>query len=235
MEKYLKATPLLDLDHPRIKELIHQKDWNRLDEVEKVKQIYNFVRDEIKFGYNTCDTINASEVLTDGYGQCNTKATLLMALLRAVGIPNRLHGFTIDKKLQKGALDGIWYALSPDNILHSWVEVLVHDNWYILEGVILDKPYLAQLQKMNKSTSNVFCGFGVFTENFYHPPIDWNLSNTYIQDKGINQDFGLFDSPDDFYKTHQQQLSYLKGVLFRNWIRHSMNKNVNTIRSTKMS
>ena len=42
MEKYLKATPLLDFEHPRIKELIHQKDWNRLDEVEKVKQIYNF-------------------------------------------------------------------------------------------------------------------------------------------------------------------------------------------------
>ncbi|MEE9438693.1 MAG: transglutaminase domain-containing protein, partial [Saprospiraceae bacterium] len=91
---------------------------------------------EIRFGYNKSDNIPASKVLSDGYGQCNTKSTLLMALLRAVGIPNRIHGFTIDKALQKGAITGIWYKLAPKNILHSWVEVLINDKWYFLEGVI---------------------------------------------------------------------------------------------------
>jgi len=79
-----------------------------LDIVSKVKTIYNFVRDEIKFGNNVSDDISASQVLKDGYGQCNTKATLLMALLRATDVPNRIHGFTIDKTLQKGAITGIW-------------------------------------------------------------------------------------------------------------------------------
>ena len=82
-----------------------------LDEVDKVRNIYNFVRDEVKFGYDTGDTIHESQVLSDGYGQCNTKATLLMALLRAVGVATRIHGFTIDKALQKGAIKGIWYKL----------------------------------------------------------------------------------------------------------------------------
>ena len=68
---------------------------------------------EIAFGYNTDDMISASEVLKDGYGQCNTKGTLFMALLRAVGIRCRIHGFTIDKKLQKGAMTGIVYKLAP--------------------------------------------------------------------------------------------------------------------------
>ncbi len=40
------------------------------------------------------------------------ESTLLMALLRAVNIPNRLHGFTIDKALQKGAITGIWYEFT---------------------------------------------------------------------------------------------------------------------------
>jgi len=97
MEQYLKETLLLDYNHPSIKNLIQQKEWLKLSDIEKVKQIYNFVRDEIQFGYNSSDSIPASTVLNNGYGQCNTKATLLMALLRAVKIPTRLHGFTIDK------------------------------------------------------------------------------------------------------------------------------------------
>ena len=134
MERLLKETPILNYNHLLIKNLIEQRKWNELADVDKVKNIYNFVRDEIKFGYNTSDTIQASDILKDGYGQCNTKATLLMALLRATKIPTRLHGFTIDKELQKGAIDGIWYKLSPKNILHSWVEVYVNEHWYILEG-----------------------------------------------------------------------------------------------------
>ena len=107
----------------------------------------------------------ASQVLSDGYGQCNPKATLLMALLRAVGVVTRILGFTIDKALQKGAIKGIWYKLSPKNILHSWVEVHVNGQWYILEGVILDRLYLEKLQSINKHQTTTFCGFGVFTEN----------------------------------------------------------------------
>lgn len=231
MEELLKETPILDYSHFLIKNLIEQRKWNELSDIEKVKKIYNFVRDEIKFGYNTGDMIPASDVLKDGYGQCNTKATLLMALLRAVKIPTRLHGFTIDKALQKGAIDGIWYKFSPKNILHSWVEVYVNEHWYILEGVILDKEYLQELRNINKNVTQTFCGFGVFTDNFDNPPIDWNLSHTFIQDKGINQDFGIFDSPDDFYRSHQQELSYIKSLSFKYFIRHLMNRNVNTIRN----
>ncbi len=191
MENYLTATKILNYSHPSIQKLVEQKDWNNLDVTSKVQAIYNFVRDDIKFGYNISDDIPASQILKDGYGQCNTKATLLMTLLRAVGVPNRIHGFTIDKALQKGAIKGIWYKLSPQNILHSWVEVLIDKKWYFLEGVILDKPYLTKLQEENKNCKATFCGYGVYTDDFQNPPIEWNLNNTFIQDKGINQDFGI--------------------------------------------
>ena len=42
------------------------------------------MRNDILFGYNSSDLLTAEEVLKDGYGQCNTKATLLMALFRGV-------------------------------------------------------------------------------------------------------------------------------------------------------
>lgn len=129
MNNYLKETPILNYSDISIQSLIKRKNWLVTDTVERVKAIYNFVRDDIKFGYNLSDEIKASDVLKDCYGQCNTKATLLMALLRATGIPNRIHGFTIDKALQKGAINGIWYKLSPKNIVHSWVEINLNDKW----------------------------------------------------------------------------------------------------------
>ena len=81
----------------------------KADEYNRIRLVYGFVRDEILFGYNVDDSIPASRVLADGYGQCNTKGTLFMALLRGVDIPCRVHGFTIDKNLQKGAMTGIVY------------------------------------------------------------------------------------------------------------------------------
>lgn len=231
MDNYLKETKILNYSDPAIQQLVNTRGWQSLDTVSRVKAIYNYVRDEIQFGYNVADDITATEVLRDGYGQCNTKATLLMALLRATGIPNRIHGFTIDKALQEGAITGIWYRLSPKNIVHSWVEIYVNNEWYFLEGVILDKEYLTKLQEQNKECKTTFCGYGVYTENFQNPPVEWNLNNTFIQDKGINQNFGLFDSPDEFYAKHQQKLGVFKKFLFRNFVRHQMNKNVKKIRN----
>lgn len=231
MNNHLKETKILNYNHESIQKLVINRGWQKLDTIARVKAIYTYVRDEIKFGYNKSDDISASDILKDGYGQCNTKATLLMALLRATNIPNRIHGFTIDKALQKGAITGIWYILSPKKILHSWVEVNVEEKWYFLEGVILDKEYLNQLQKKNKSCRTTFCGYGVYTDNFENPPIDWSLNNTFIQDKGINQDFGLFDTPDELYAKHSQELGSFKKFFFQNYIRFKMNQNVEKIRS----
>lgn len=101
MMEYLKETQMLDYSHPNIQKLIYDKQWKQMIEFNRIQAIYNYVRDEILFGYNSDDYIPASKVLADGYGQCNTKGTLFMALLRACDIPCRIHGFTINKKLQK--------------------------------------------------------------------------------------------------------------------------------------
>ena len=95
----LPETPMLDYSHPSIQALIQSRGWKKLLPYECICAIYNFVRDEILFGCNTDDSIPASKVLSDGYGQCNTKGTLFMALLRTCGIPCRIHRFTIDKAL----------------------------------------------------------------------------------------------------------------------------------------
>lgn len=79
---------------------------------ERVAHIYDFVQNEIAFGYNEADNIPASEVYRDGYGQCNTKGTLIMALLRKCQVPCRFHGGR--PRLQKSAhrVEGHGYIYS---------------------------------------------------------------------------------------------------------------------------
>ncbi len=232
MNRYLKMTPMLDFDSAPIQRLIKRRGWKSLGEFERIKAIYNFVRDEVLFGYNVDDSVCASRVLSDGYGQCNTKGTLFMALLRACGIPCRIHGFNIDKKLQKGAMTGFVYKNAPKEIFHSWVEVLFEGRWFELEAFILDKKYLSSLQRLNKDCSGAFCGYGVAVNDFRHPVIDFDRNDTYIQSEGIVRDFGVYDSPDDLLKEHGQTLTPFKAFLFRNLGRHLMNRNVRKIRNS---
>lgn len=230
MNNYLEKTKMLDYDSKAIQDLILVRGWASMETFNKIQEIYNFVRDEIKFGYNTDDDIPASMVLADGYGQCNTKGTLFMAILRAVGVPCRIHGFTINKELQFGAMTGIIYRLAPKSIVHSWVEILYEGKWYNMEGFILDVKYLSRLQQKFNNCQGSFCGYGAAVKDFKNPQIDWNVNDTYIQKEGINNDFGVFDNPDRFFLEHSQQLSPIKRLIFRHIGRHLMNHNVGKIR-----
>ncbi len=115
--KYLEKTKIVNFEHSTIQSLISERNWQELDDFNKIGAAYQFVKDEILFGYNESDDISASSVLADGYGQCNTKGNLLMALLRGLGIQCRFHGFTIEQRLQKGAIPTYVFWLAPKYII----------------------------------------------------------------------------------------------------------------------
>ncbi|MPY21327.1 transglutaminase-like domain-containing protein [Shewanella sp. YLB-07] len=230
-KQHLQTTAMLDFKHPSIQSLVDKRDWAQLSQYDAIGAIYTYVRDEIQFGYNADDRLSASQVLKDGYGQCNTKGTLLMALFRAVGIPSRFHGFTIFNELQRGAIPNYLFSIAPKRIIHSWVEVELDNRWINLEGYIIDSDYLAQVQQSFGKQCQQFSGFGIATKSLSNPDIDWRGEDTYIQSEGIADDFGLYIQPDDFYKSYGSNLSGIKKFLFRYLLRHLMNANVNRIRA----
>jgi hypothetical protein len=226
----LRETKLLDYRHESIQALVAQRSWRSLDRKSAILAIYNFVRDEIRFGYNLQDELPASRILSDGIGQCNSKGILFMALLRACGIECRFHGFCIDKQLQKGAITGIWYRLAPPEIVHSWVELEHEGRWVNLEGFILDMAYLHNIQAQNPESKESFCGYGVATTCLAKPEVEWEGGDTYIQKEGIVRDFGVYNDPDGFFQEHKQALGPLKKMVFQHITRHVMNRNVARIR-----
>ena len=229
MTTWLEATTIADHDHPDIQALLKERGWSKLIPYERIGAAYSFVKDELPFGYNSRDDLPASEVLRDAYGQCNTKGNLLVALFRALEIPARFHGFTIDKALQKGAIPAWLFPLAPSKILHSWVEIWWEDAWLPLEGFILDVAYLGALQTRFPGATS-FCGYGAATPDLNAPGVEWCGKPTYIQREGIADDFGVFDHPDELYEQRGTNLSGIKRLLYVYFFRHAMNATVANIR-----
>ncbi|MZP29575.1 ABC transporter ATP-binding protein [Heliobacterium undosum] len=99
VEAYLAVSDVIDWENPAVRETAERlsagKDLRGLaskedDEVEIIRAIYHFVRDEIAHSADIGGqvvTCKASEVLEHREGICYAKAHLLAALLRCVGIP----------------------------------------------------------------------------------------------------------------------------------------------------
>ncbi len=229
-DRYLRATALLDFEDPELRGIVEQQRWMELAESARIGAVYDFVRNGIAFGYNASDDLAATAIMAQGYGQCNTKTTLLMALLRASGIGCRLRGATIDKRLQHGVMVVPYYWFAPRRILHSWAEILVDGRWVGLEGVILDAHYLDGLRVITGRRAGPFLGYGVGTDDLAAPPVEWCGTDTCIQATGIDQDFGAFDDPDAFYRAHGVNAGGVKGWLYANIMRKVMNRRVERIR-----
>jgi hypothetical protein len=224
--RFLVATPLLDLHEPAIERLILSRDWRQLGERERIGGAYDFVRDEIRFGYNASDDLRGSVVLRQRLGQCNTKSTLLMALLRAIGVPCRLHGFMVASEMQYSAVPRWLRLIAPAEIIHSWVKVHHEGRWQRLEGFILDRSYLASIQRKFPAVRGPFSGYAIATEDFRAPPVEWDGGDTYIQREAIIRDLGVLDSPDSFYADHGTNLKGAKRLFFQLVARHVANLNV---------
>lgn len=231
MKNYLKETNLLNFNHPNIQKLIAERKWGEKDEFEKIKQIYMFVKDEINFGFNSKDELKATEVLELGYGQCNTKATLLMTLLRGVGIPSRLHGFLIDKNFQKGALSGLTYMIAPTKLSHTWAEVYYKGDWVALEGAILDENFYKAVEDKLQKRDEGYYGYAVAVKDKCAENLCFTGKDTYSQSLAITDDVGIYDSPELFFEKYNNKPSPLKQFMFEKMLHKMMNNRLEKIRN----
>lgn len=91
MDPFLGASDIVDHGHPSVRGLA--TELRAADPVETARRAYEWVRDRILFtGDRPSDEITcaASEVLRAGTGLCFAKSHLLVALLRANGVPAAL-------------------------------------------------------------------------------------------------------------------------------------------------
>jgi len=93
---------IFDANAPAIRELIKERNWNKLIDKNKIVRILNFVKNDIVFGFSKKPLLSASQVLSEGRGYSLTKSILLKTLLDSCGILCRFHAFTVKKELYQG-------------------------------------------------------------------------------------------------------------------------------------
>ena len=93
VDLYLKATDVVNSTSKAIRDKATLLTEKCSSQKEKAKELFYFVRDEIKYSPyppRSIEGYRASETLQRREGYCVQKAVVLTALARAVGIPSRL-------------------------------------------------------------------------------------------------------------------------------------------------
>lgn len=91
LQDYLRATPIIDSDHPSVAATATQVRSHAATDVESARRLFEWVRDTIPHSWDIRSravTCSASEVLERGTGICMAKSHLLAAMCRSVGIPS---------------------------------------------------------------------------------------------------------------------------------------------------
>jgi len=229
--QYLESSPLLNYTHPSIEHLIGSRGWNTFtDDAELIREVYLFVRDEIAYGYTKSFTLPASQVLADQVGNGITKSTLLMAILRAVGIPCRFHAMMISKVIFRGLLSGIPYRIADKHPFRACVELQDKGKWYALEGYIIDRAYMQKLQQRFPNQKTSFYGYGIAVMDFKNPENKGIFNQKFGKNKAMEEDLGAFPTPDAFFTEVPRAESYAKDLRYKAIICGSLNRSIQKMR-----
>jgi len=200
----LQVTALLDFEHKAVVTFRDQALLGvRGNDEEKLRALYNAIT-KLPLGYNSNDDIAASAVVRDGYGQCNTKTILLMALARSVSIPSRVHAYRLTKELQRERHSWWLVLFMPRTTLFFWPEFYLKGGWEPLQRVVHEE---------NKQwLSCPFDGARYTLEP--------------VQPHWIERDDGVWESPDEYFAKHPPTVTGWRELGFRLFGRRLMNKRI---------
>ena len=128
---YLRPTPCLDADHPRVAAFARETTRTCRTRPDQAVALFREIRDRIRYDPYHIDlsdaAMRASAVLARGTGFCISKAVLLAAAARALGIPSRLGFGDVKNHL---ATERLQRVLDTDVLAwHGWTELFLHDRW----------------------------------------------------------------------------------------------------------
>ncbi|MHA1196688.1 MAG: transglutaminase-like domain-containing protein [Promethearchaeota archaeon] len=185
---YLKPTEFLDFHRKSVRNKAFEIVKGLDDNKEKAIALFYWVRDKIK--YNMMSYIpkikanfKASVTLRRGYGFCVSKAILLSAFARAIGIPARIHLVDlINHKLSQKIID-----FMGTNVMHyhGYSELYLNNRWVKLTPVFDPKTAIKggflPMIEFDGENDAVFPKY----DN------EGNPFGEYVKDRGVHADLPL--------------------------------------------
>lgn len=206
---------LSDTEHPQVRSLAIRLTEGKTLPEEKLKGLFFFVRDEIKFGFPPkWDAVKASETLSYGRGYCTTKATLMVALCRASGIPARIHTGLIEVMIMRGIFPDFVFPMMPELGGHSWTEIKLNSDWKSIDSYINDQPlYERALVKLHQSGDltafSISEAQGGSSSDFNFGEKGFVHMGAVKVDHGVWEDYSVYMASDQYIAMDKmQQMSF---------------------------
>ncbi len=177
-DRFLRSTSMIDADHPRVRAFA-SASAGAGDPRRRAVALYYAVRDGVVYDPYRIDPsvegMRASTTLAAGRGWCVTKAVLLAACCRAVGIPARLGYADVRNHLSTPRMRE---AMRTDVFFwHGYTGILIEDRW-----VKATPAFNVELCERFRLRPLDFDGWA---DSIYHPfDLEGNQHMEYLDDHG---------------------------------------------------
>jgi hypothetical protein len=199
--RWLGSATLLDLEDPKLRLRVHALTQLCKSEREKALAVYGFVKrmafsKPIKLRLRT-----AREVIAAARGDADDKATALLAMLRAAGIPARLRYIELRGEILRGLTSNVASAARPV------AEIWLNDQWMRTDTYIFDAAYMAAARQRLKDRGWEW-GYGI---NVNGHTIWGGVGDAFLggvpteHDPMVLEDLGVFDDPHELLTSAEWQ------------------------------
>lgn len=198
---WLGSTRLLDLEDSRLRLRVLRVTQLAQTNTHKAMQIHDYIK-SLPFGCVAgFDHIPAADVLRTGRGDCHSKGTLFVAMLRCVGVPARLRFVTLPGDFLHGILD-----VGQTTITHAVGEAYLHNRWVQTDSYVTD--LLLEAQAAQRLAADQRClGYGIHAQGnrFWNAEQHAHGQYTAADPTSLpTRDWGVAHDPEHFYagQTH---------------------------------
>ena len=226
-DQWLGSTQLLDLDDPKLRIQAMRITQLASSATQKAVFIHDFVK-ALPFGCVAAfDHIPAAAVLRAGRGDCHTKGTLFVALLRAAGVPARLRFVSLSSKFLAGIID-----IPQESITHAIGEVYLSGRWVQTDTYVTDEQFeMRALRKLAEQGLRIGLGIHVNADRNWsghqasHAQYsDQDPSSLPLKDLGFAHDPKYFYSDQSNQERQRSWTTRLKWMLVATVVNHRVEK-----------
>ena len=209
---WLGNTGLLDLDDPKLRLKARSLTQLCKTEREKALAIYGFVKrielaKPIKLRMRT-----AREVIDAGEGDADDKATVLVALMRAAGVPARLRYVELRGDMLHGLVPNMTRAARP--LAETWL-----GRWVRTDTYIFDAAYMAAARQRLKDSGRQW-GYGICVTGhaLWNGVDDAFLGGCATQeDPMVSRELGLVSDPQELVNSKVWRADYPRFTRALQW------------------